>query len=80
MGMTELINFKKMIKAWCGLIFLPLALDSSMNRFMTSECLQGWMVSMRQSRNTQFSSVTVSFWYSEYMSWKMSLEVSGLPL
>jgi|688.fasta_scaffold277708_1 hypothetical protein len=34
-GMTELMNLRKMMRDWCDLIFLPLALDSSLNRLKT---------------------------------------------
>ncbi len=74
------MNLRKIISAWCGFIFFPLAFDSSLNRLSTSECLQGWMVSMRQSRKGQLSSVTVQFWYSEQISSNICLELSGFPL
>jgi len=40
-GITELINFKKIIKDWWGFIFFPLNFDYSMNFLRTSECLHG---------------------------------------
>jgi len=58
-GMTELINFKKIISAICGFIFLFFALDSYTNLFITYECLHGWIVNILTSRYGIFYSVTV---------------------
>lgn len=63
-GITDVMNFKKIIKLIWGFIFFPFAFDSSTNLFSTSECLHGWIVSILHSRNGINSSVTVSFWYS----------------
>lgn len=68
-GMTELMNLRNIMSAWWDFIFFPRFLASSTKFFITSLCLHGCTVTIRQSKIT-----------SDITQERMSLFGDGLVL